>query len=100
MHDQRFVSRTVISAVDPFRYRDSCTEIFLKVWFAELSEPVDFIASPFDTERHGKELWIRAMAQEFGPINVIDTDFPMPPRSLPKVEVINEPKLLEYHGQS
>jgi len=57
--------------MNPERYADSYTEIFLMVWFEELDEPVDFLASPFDCERHGKELWIRAMAGEFGSITVL-----------------------------
>lgn len=70
--------RTVIAAVEPRRYQDSYTEICLKVWFEELSEPVLFIASPFDHERHGKALWIRAMAGEFGSIEVIPKPSPQP----------------------
>lgn len=62
--------RNVISATNPRRFRDSYTEIVLKVWFEE-GGPFEFIASPFDTERHGKALWIRAMAGEFGPIEVL-----------------------------
>lgn len=41
------------------------------VWFEELKEPVEFWATPFDCERHGKELWIRAMAGEYGPIEIV-----------------------------
>lgn len=63
--------RTVISAMNPFRYEDSYTEIFLTVWFEEFAGSLDFVASPFDPERHGKELWIRAMAGEFGTIEVL-----------------------------
>jgi hypothetical protein len=91
--------RTIVSALSPCRYEDSFTEIWLKVWFEELSEPVVFCATPFDCERHGKVLWIMAMRGDFGPITVV-------PGSLPKsqqpalVELIDPPKLLEYHGQS
>jgi len=69
--------RTIVSAMNPFRYEDSYTEIFLTVWFEELDGPVDFSASPFDCERHGKELWIRAMAGEFGPIDVREDQSPV-----------------------
>ena len=62
--------RTIISAINPFRYEDSYTEIYLTVWFEELDQPVLFCASPFDCERHGKELWIRTMAEEFGLIEI------------------------------
>jgi hypothetical protein len=61
----------IISATHPHRFPDGCT-VFLKVWFEELSEPVLFAADPFDCERHGKELWIRAMAGEFGPVMTIE----------------------------
>ena len=73
LHQQR----TIISAMNPFRYEDSYTEIFLIVWFEEIDEPLEFLASPFDCERHGKELWIRAMAGEFGPIEVIQEPSPI-----------------------
>src|SRR5882724_4690976 len=68
------MSRTIISAMNPERYADSYTEIFLMVWFEELDVPIDFLASPFDCERHGKELWIRAMAGEYGPIEVLPAE--------------------------
>lgn len=64
--------RTIISAMQPRRLADSYTEIWMLVWFEELPEPVEFLASPFDPERHGKELWIKAMAGEYGQIEVVD----------------------------
>jgi hypothetical protein len=67
----------IISAMHPVRFFDDCT-VFLKVWFEELSEPVLFAADPFDCERHGKEIWIRAMAGEFGPVTVLDQNYPRP----------------------
>lgn len=63
--------RTIISAVDPVRISDDC-RVYLKVWFEELDQPVLFVADPFDCERHGKELWIRAMAGEYGPVTIIE----------------------------
>ncbi len=68
--------RSIIAASEPRRYADSFTEIWLKVWFEELSDPVEFLASPFDCERHGKELWIRAMAGEYGEIEVSKENSP------------------------
>lgn len=67
--------RTIVAATKPRRFEDSFTEIFLKVWFEELSDPVEFTASPFDCERHGKELWIRAMNGEYGKVEVIPMDW-------------------------
>lgn len=61
----------VISALNPRRRGDDYTAIYLTVWFEEFNGPLQFTASLFDCERHGKELWIRAMAGEFGPIEVI-----------------------------
>jgi len=64
--------RTIISAVDPVRRHGEYT-VQLKVWFQELDEPVIFIANPFDCELHGRELWIRAMAGEYGPVKLVDS---------------------------
>lgn len=95
--------RTIISAMNPFRYEDNYTEIFMTVWFEEIDMALDFVASPLDTERHGKELWIRAMAGEFGPIEV----FPEEQSPIKKMEQNHKlrqkllaqdrsPKLLTY----
>lgn len=89
-------TRNIISALNPWRYRDSYTEIWLTVWFEELSESVPFVASLFDCERHGKELWIRAMAGEYGEITVIDKESP----PLTKLEAIDKPRLLTYSGDA
>jgi hypothetical protein len=66
--------RTIIAAVEPQRFRDDYTVIMLKVWYEELLHPVPTIATPFDCERHCKELWIRAMAGEYGLIEVLPYD--------------------------
>lgn len=63
--------RTIISAIDPVRMAGEHT-VLLKVWFAELDEPVLFNASPLDCEPHGRELWIRAMAGEYGPVLITE----------------------------
>ncbi|MGY3278113.1 hypothetical protein [Bradyrhizobium sp. S3.7.6] len=95
---------TIIAAMYPRRYEDSYTEIFLKVWFEELSEPVEFLATLFDGEGHGRELWFRAMKGEYGPIEIIGTTLPLPPLPSPKsmklIEgtIINQPKLLGHHA--
>jgi hypothetical protein len=66
------IKRTIVSALNPFRYEDDFTEIFFeKVWFEELPFPIEFCATPFDCERHGVELWFRAMKGEYGGIAVI-----------------------------
>jgi hypothetical protein len=61
--------RTIVSALNPVRVEDDY-RVFLTVWFAELNGPIEFIASPLDCEVHGRELWIRAMAGEYGPVEV------------------------------
>lgn len=62
-------TRTIVSATGPVRYQDDFA-VWLKVWFEEFSGPVLFCAVPFDVEPHGRELWIRAMAGEYGPVDV------------------------------
>jgi len=69
--------RTIIAATEPMRFRDDYTMIFLKVWYEELELPILTVATPFDSERHCKELWIRAMAGEYGPIEVLPHDLDM-----------------------
>jgi hypothetical protein len=69
----------IISAMNPKRRDGDYTMILMDVWFEEFDGPLPFAASPFDCERHGKELWIRAMAGEYGPVTVIPTNA-TPPR--------------------
>lgn len=63
----------IITALYPVRISDDC-RVYMKVWFEELDGPVIFVADPFDPERHGKELWIRAMAGEYGPVRLFDAE--------------------------
>lgn len=91
-------ARTIISAVSPRRYIDSFTEIMLTVWFEELSGPVEFLATPFDCERHGKELWIRAMAGEYGEVEIIQEISPY--TLLLEKAKEEERKLLEFKPRS
>lgn len=63
-------TRTIVSAVDPFM-AEGDFRVNLKVWFEELDGPVDFVAHPMDTEAHGRELWVRALAGEYGPVRVL-----------------------------
>ncbi len=62
--------RRAISATNPQRFAGDCA-VLLKVWFEEWSEPIPFVADPFDVELHGRLLWIRAMAGEFGEVEII-----------------------------
>ena len=61
--------RTIVSAINPERW-DGHFEVQLKVWFEELDGPIPFVATPLDCEAHGRELWIRAMAGEYGPVEL------------------------------
>lgn len=70
----------IISALNPQRFKDDFN-VILKVWFAELNGPVDFVASPLDVEAHGKELWIRAMAGEYGPVEILERPKSTPPEA-------------------
>lgn len=88
------MSRTVVSALDPWRYEDDYTAIFMRVWFEEFDGWLPFVASPFDCERHGKELWIRAMAGEYGEIKIIAPPIIPDQKTLLPVP----PKLLTYQG--
>jgi hypothetical protein len=65
--------RTIIAAVDPYMAEDD-HRVHLKVWFEELPEPVHFTADPGDCEPHGRELWIRALAGEYGTVRVLQFD--------------------------
>lgn len=71
-------TRTIISAMNPMMREGDYTAIILTVWFEELDSAVQFLATLFDIERHGKELWLRAMAGEFGPITVIERNVEQP----------------------
>lgn len=76
--------RTIVSATDPVRTEGS-PRVLLKVWFAELDEPVMFVACPLDCEPHGRELWIRAMAGEYGPVQMRDVPELIPTIIPPRV---------------
>lgn len=70
------IKRTVVAATEPRRFQDTFNIILLKVWFEELPAPVEFVATPFDCEQHGRALWARARAGEYGPIAVIPQNAP------------------------
>lgn len=85
----------IISAIAPWRHENSYTEIFIRVWFTEYSEPFDnYLASCFDCEAHGRELWFRAMKGEYGEIEVrSDPPSPMSAQILPELPF----RLLPYY---
>ena len=54
----------------------SSTKIDLTVRFSEISEDLPFTADPNDTEAHGRDIYARAVAGEFGEVAPFD---PVPP---------------------
>lgn len=72
------------------------------VWFEELSEPVQFCATPFDGEEYGRELWFRAMKGEYGEIEILEESSPLTmlenEQRTKLLEAREQQKLLEYHG--
>ena len=66
----------IISALYPHKFPDDCA-IYLKVWFEGYSEPLDYVADPFDPAPHGRELWFRAMMGEYGQVAVMPCNRPV-----------------------
>lgn len=66
----------VITAANPRHLAGDQESITLDVRFSHLEEVVEFTARRDDAERHGRELYSRAVFGEFGEINVIT---PPPP---------------------
>lgn len=65
----------IISAMNPKRYADTYDFVWLTVWFKEFDKPFyNFVACPLDSEVHGRELWIRALAGEYGSVEIINRD--------------------------
>lgn len=87
---QRKYTLHILSATNPVRY-EGHAEVWLKVWFEEFDGPLEsYCASPLDCELHGKELWIRAMAGEYGPVEI---------RALEKLEH-SEVRMLTYDANN
>lgn len=66
----------VITAANPRHFAGDQDAITLDVRFSHLEEVVEFTARRDDAERHGRELYSRAVFGEFGEIRVIT---PPPP---------------------
>lgn len=58
----------IVSVRDPRWADENCTTISLLVKFDTLDREAEFFAMPNDVEAHGRELLVRAMNGEFGPI--------------------------------
>lgn len=61
----------IVSATNPRRMAGDDTSITLDVLFSHLPERVPFTAKADDSERHGRELYVRAVRGEYGEIEVL-----------------------------
>lgn len=78
----------IISAANPQWADAAHTMINLDVDFKEIG-PVPFTASADDVEAHGRDLFTRASAGEFGPIAV----YVAPPAAIPSVVTMRQARL-------
>ena len=81
---------TLISAANPRYLNAEGTAITLDCEFSHLpGEIYPFCAMPIDVEAHGREVYARAVAGEFGQI----TPYVAPPPVIPKVVIMRQVKL-------
>jgi hypothetical protein len=60
---------TIVNVTNPQWANLENTLINVTVRFAEIDEDLPFTANPLDTEAHGREIFARVSAGEFGAIN-------------------------------
>ena len=60
---------TIVSVTNPQWANAQHTTINVTARFAEIDEDLPFTANPLDTEAHGREIFARASAGEFGLID-------------------------------
>lgn len=78
----------IISAMNPRRFGEDFTNILLTAWFEEFpNHSFEFLASLFDCEEHGRELWFRAMKGEYGDIEVLPEIIYAEPSSMKIINV-------------
>lgn len=53
---------------NPVYANQTGVEVNLTIKFAEFNEPLEFTATPYDSEAYGRELHDKAVAGEYGPI--------------------------------
>lgn len=70
----------LINASNPVFANSGGTIINLQVEFAEISGVLNFTASPVDSEEHGRDLYQRAIAGEFGTVQPYVAPSPIVPR--------------------
>ena len=68
------MSLTIVSVTNPQWANAEHTLINVTARFAEVNEDLHFTANPLDTEAHGREIFARASAGEFG---LIDSYVPL-----------------------
>lgn len=73
------MSFTIQSASTPVWANASHLAIDLRVTFAEIGVEIPFTADGSDTEAHGREVFDRCVAGEFGPIAEYVAPPPLPP---------------------
>ena len=59
---------TLVYAKDPAWASDDGQQIYLTVRFEEINEELPFNATSYDCEAHGRDLYERAKAGEFGEV--------------------------------
>lgn len=81
---------TLISAANPRYLNAEGTAIIVDCEFSHLPGEIhSFCAMPIDVEAHGREVYARAVAGEFGQI----TPYVAPPLVIPKVVTMRQAKL-------
>ena len=70
------MARTLVTARDPKKMTKDGTLIDLTVKFAEFPAEMRFTASKLDTEPHGRDIYDRALAGEFGTVAEADDNAP------------------------
>ncbi|WP_421320512.1 tail fiber assembly protein [Aeromonas veronii] len=68
----------IIHAENPRQFDGDSETITLDVLFSHLPDAIQFAARKDDHEQHGRELYVRAVFGEYGPIEVIT---PPPPET-------------------
>jgi hypothetical protein len=77
----------IIHAEHPRQYDGDSETITLDVLFSHLPDAVQFAARKDDHEQHGRELYVRAVFGEYGPIEV---STPPPPTEAKQQARLNE----------
>ena len=77
----------IIHAENPRQFDGDSETIILDVLFSHLPDAIQFAARKDDHEQHGRELYVRAVFGEYGPIEVIT---PPPPTEVELLARLDE----------